>query len=81
VGRRAALTLGWAPHAPRLHALAYALWHVRALVRLARILGACAAGEGDPDATCAALLVQVAELDQEKAGSRRSDTHGVAHGA
>ena len=66
VGRRAALTIGWAHRAPRLHARAYALWRRGPRARFARILRDCAAGGLDPDAACAALVDGIRALDPER---------------
>jgi glycosyltransferase involved in cell wall biosynthesis len=61
--RRAALAAACARRAPRVHASWYSLRNLSTLVRLRRILAACAAGRQDPGATCAALLACIGELD------------------
>ena len=63
-GRRATLLAACARHVPRLHARCHSLWNLGALVRLRRILGACAAEGQDPEATVAALLACFAELER-----------------
>jgi hypothetical protein len=60
-GRRAALAAACARRAPRLHASWYALRNLSALVRVRRILAACAADRQDRLAACAML---VAELER-----------------
>ncbi len=59
----AALVAASARRLPRLHASWRALSSLRAGARLRRILAAGAAGRQDPDATCAALLACIRELE------------------
>jgi hypothetical protein len=60
MNRRAALRAACARRLPCFYACCYSLRHLRALVRLRRILASYTAGRRDPCETCAALI---GELD------------------